>query len=842
VDSSGNYVSESGWSGNVSGAQSPGCTNQGGSGGGYSPFPRPWWQTGLLSGSVNRGAPDIALDAGTPVGVVYDGGESAVAGTSLSTPVWAGIAAVADQYSGGRLGLLNPSLYAIAAGVNYSRDFHDIVTGNNGYPAGPGWDPVTGLGTPRVALLVTDLAHRVSVSASNLASFVYATPRFGKAPLTVTFHVNATGGTGTYPLEGVSFGDENASFAPEGSATYTYPSPGVYSAQAYVADSRANYSVSPPVAVVVGGGHALTVSLAASTTTPALGAAVLFSATASGGVAPYEYNFSFGDGTYLDGSLSSSTSHTFGDRGSFCAAVVVQDNASAPDGGASARVAIGVGGAPPPDCRNDTLPFTMTATPGVGVRDAPADFPDLFSVSGGSTSAGTLPPSVQFSSSDPYAAACGCAIFRAAGTYPVTGYANDSENEQTNATTTVTVAPPLVANFTASPLYGPAPLTVTFRANASGGYDANASTTTWTSGDVLPELGSRASFTFPTPGEFVVVGQLSDRGHGNASEAFLIDVQAASGGATPSLTATVRPAVDVPLGATVNFSAQSVSASGIPVPSEFLWTFASGSGAFRPAFDWTPSAPFSGAGNRTLDATLTATDLATGVPVRTAFELGNFTALEAGGFVPRADALSLSDPGGPQSGAAPLSWSDRAAVSGPGSVGVLWTFGDGAQSSSTTVTHSFSAGTYSVFLTVHDSFGDVALDAHPVEVSGTLAVAATLSATTGNAPLTLSFGSVATGGLGPPYRYVWDFGNLTNVTAANGTFTFDTPGVYSVTLNASDTDHDSLARNWTVTVTSAPATFPIVILLAAGAGVGVGMALAVTMGGRRRTGGGTASP
>ncbi len=38
-------------------------------------------------------------------------------------------------------------------------DFHDITSGNNGYPAGPGYDLVTGLGSPLANLLVPDLAH-----------------------------------------------------------------------------------------------------------------------------------------------------------------------------------------------------------------------------------------------------------------------------------------------------------------------------------------------------------------------------------------------------------------------------------------------------------------------------------------------------------------------------------------------------------------------------------------------------------------------------------------------------------------------------------------------------------
>jgi hypothetical protein len=65
-----------------------------------------------------------------------------------------------------RLGLINPTLYAIGANpAEYARDFYDVTTGNNqsdpsvpGYSATTGWDPVTGLGTPNAASLIPDLA------------------------------------------------------------------------------------------------------------------------------------------------------------------------------------------------------------------------------------------------------------------------------------------------------------------------------------------------------------------------------------------------------------------------------------------------------------------------------------------------------------------------------------------------------------------------------------------------------------------------------------------------------------------------------------------------------------
>jgi hypothetical protein len=64
---------------------------------------------------------------------------------------------------------VNPALYAIARGPSYHRAFHDVVTGDNsvvwptgvftGYDAGPGWDPVTGWGSPDARYLVPLLAR-----------------------------------------------------------------------------------------------------------------------------------------------------------------------------------------------------------------------------------------------------------------------------------------------------------------------------------------------------------------------------------------------------------------------------------------------------------------------------------------------------------------------------------------------------------------------------------------------------------------------------------------------------------------------------------------------------------
>jgi subtilase family serine protease len=149
------------------------------SGGGYSSlFPRPAYQDGVLRIRRMRGVPDVAADAdsSTAMALTFSGGGLYPAqGTSAATPLWAAVIALADQDAGQHLGFVNPAIYAIARSPAYHRAFHDVVTGDNsvlwpagvftGYQAGPGWDPVTGWGSPNAQHLVPLLAHAASSGA-----------------------------------------------------------------------------------------------------------------------------------------------------------------------------------------------------------------------------------------------------------------------------------------------------------------------------------------------------------------------------------------------------------------------------------------------------------------------------------------------------------------------------------------------------------------------------------------------------------------------------------------------------------------------------------------------------
>jgi subtilase family serine protease len=143
------------------------------SAGGFSSlFRTPSYQDGVPGIGDMRGVPDVAAnaDSTSAMALTFTGGVLIPAqGTSAATPLWAAVIALADQEAGQHLGFVDPAIYRIALSGAYHRAFHDVVTGDNsvmwptgvfvGYQARPGWDPVTGWGSPDAQVLVPLLAR-----------------------------------------------------------------------------------------------------------------------------------------------------------------------------------------------------------------------------------------------------------------------------------------------------------------------------------------------------------------------------------------------------------------------------------------------------------------------------------------------------------------------------------------------------------------------------------------------------------------------------------------------------------------------------------------------------------
>lgn len=101
---------------------------------------------------LRRGVPDVAFDADPNSGfnVIVGGQTTVVGGTSGSSPSWLGIWARTQAAHGGTLGFANATIYA-----EPSTSFNDIEIGTNVlYPVTPGYDYVTGRGTPNITSFI----------------------------------------------------------------------------------------------------------------------------------------------------------------------------------------------------------------------------------------------------------------------------------------------------------------------------------------------------------------------------------------------------------------------------------------------------------------------------------------------------------------------------------------------------------------------------------------------------------------------------------------------------------------------------------------------------------------
>jgi subtilase family serine protease len=165
-----------------------------GAGGGDSAlFNKPAYQQGVVPNELasGRGVPDIAMDADPNTGMLvgetqtfsdgqyYD--EYRLGGTSLASPLLAGMTALASQNAGGRLGFLNPAIYSQAGGSTYNDvkgaphdagvvrvDYANSEDASGGLLYSvrtfdedsslvtvKGWDDVTGVGSPNSSWLTS---------------------------------------------------------------------------------------------------------------------------------------------------------------------------------------------------------------------------------------------------------------------------------------------------------------------------------------------------------------------------------------------------------------------------------------------------------------------------------------------------------------------------------------------------------------------------------------------------------------------------------------------------------------------------------------------------------------
>jgi len=525
----------------------------------------------------------------------------------------------------------------------------------------------------------------------------------------------------------------------------------------------------------------LTTSFTFSPSSPQVNQEVTFTATASGGTAPYTFSWSFGDGTNGNGAT---VTHTYVKAGSYIVALTTKDSGS-PQQTATAQQSLTVTNPPPPLTSSfsyspsspqtgQQVTFTASASGGTPAY--------VFSWSFGDTSTGTG-ASVTHS-------------YSSAGTFVVILTVKDSGSPQQTATSqqSVTVAnsppPPLTASFTYSPTSPQITQQVTFSGSASGG--TSPYSFSWSFGDGLNGAGATVSHAYSAAGTFTVILTVKDGGIPQQTATSQQSVTITS--PPPTLTASFTYNPSSPqVGQQITFTA---FASGGTAPYTYSWIFGDGSTGTGA----TVTHSYSSAG--TFTVILKVTD--SGSPRQGSNSQQSLTVVSS----PPALSASLSySPTSPQAGQT-ITFTGSAS-GGASPYTYSWNFGDGSTGTGASSTHTYSsAGTFTVILTVKDS-------SSPQQTATSQQA---LTVTSPRPPLTTSFSytpsspeatqqttftASASGGT-TPYSFNWSFGDGGTGTGSSPSHTYQTTGSYPVALTVTDSNGQKTSTTQTVTVVSPP--------------------------------------
>jgi|GEM_PF-2978799 len=506
------------------------------------------------------------------------------------------------------------------------------------------------------------------VARAPLAASASASVQRGLAPLSVQFSSSASGGTPPYAYAW-TFGDGSAGSGT--SPAHTYAAAGLYTARLTVTDSKVppRTAQGPDLPITVR--QALTAGAGAYPNHGQPPLEVAFTSSASGGIPPYTYAWTFGDGGT---STEASPHHTYASPGTYEARLTVTD-ADAPAQTAEAS--------PVSVLVTEVLSASASAQPQTGHAplavtfsgDASGGLPPLiFSWSFGDGSPAVEGPSVQHT-------------YTQAGSYSASLTVTDSSEPPVAVIAvpvTVTVYPGLTASSLAQPLSGVAPLTVALSASASGGLPPY--TFTWDPGDGGGPLeGASLSHAYTEPGTYTVRCTARDA------------ADPAGSVAAPDLTVTVYAPLtasaqaDPPAGLAPFDTTLSAAASGGLPPYNFAWSFGDGATASGSPVLHTYAA------TGTYDAVVTVSD-------------ASGQSAQAHASVAAVSPLSLSVQASPDRGNAPLTATLTASPSGGLAPFTLaWTFSDGSSAAGSPVLHTFaSPGTYTATATATDALGQTA--------------------------------------------------------------------------------------------------------------------------------------
>jgi PKD repeat protein len=276
-------------------------------------------------------------------------------------------------------------------------------------------------------------------------------------------------------------------------------------------------STTPPVL--------LSTSFTYSPSSPQLGQYEWFTASASGGTGPYNFTWTFGDGSSSSGAK---VYHAYSTAGSYNVVLTTKDS-SLSQQMATSQQAVSVTNPPPPP-PSLTASFTYSvANPAVGQTEP-------FT---GSASGGTSPYSYSWNFGDSQTGTGSFVThaYQKAGVYTVILTVNDSLGHLANATHLVTVSTPLSASFTYTPS-NPAPVVpVQFVANATGGTQSYSYG--WNFGDGTTGTGASVSHSYLLAGTYTVTLTVVDAKGLTTTASTTITVAVSVSATAPATTSPV---------------------------------------------------------------------------------------------------------------------------------------------------------------------------------------------------------------------------------------------------------------------------------------------------------------
>ena len=329
-----------------------------------------------------------------------------------------------------------------------------------------------------------------------------------------------------------------------------------------------------------------------------------------------------------------------------------------------------------------------------------------------------------------------------------------------------------VANFSATPLTGCAPLVVAFTDQSSG----TPTEWNWDFGNGQLSNAKSPVVTYSQPGTYSVtlVVKNANGTHG-VTKTNLIKVNASPGVAfTASITTACVPA-------TIQFTDQSSDASGSIVSWE--WDFGDGTKSTQQ----NPQKVYATTGFYSVSLTVTSS---TGC--KAGGTKNRYIRMVAGVKADFSNAITASCQ-------APFNATFENQTSGPGTLSYFWDFGNGNTSTQQHPTTTFNtAGTYNIKLVATSEFGCSNTIDKSVQIRTSTTTIGGSDTVCINKPLSLINGANPA-----PASAVWDFGDGTGSTSINPTKTYSTAGQYTVTLtNNFGYCRDVVTK--TITVVDAP--------------------------------------